>query len=60
METEKKNVIPEAVDPAQVPKHTLYTDVRFRRSESEPLAPTNTAQQKSRKLYTVQCAADTG
>ena len=25
METEKKNVIPEAVDPAQVPKHTLYT-----------------------------------
>ena len=25
METEKKNMIPEAVDPAQVPKHTLYT-----------------------------------
>lgn len=25
METEKKNVIPEGVDPAQVPKHTLYT-----------------------------------
>ncbi|MFR8034336.1 MAG: hypothetical protein ACLU6W_10030 [Lachnospiraceae bacterium] len=58
METEKKNVIPSGGS-CTVPKHTLYTD------EIPAVGIGTLARQiqrsvKSRKLYTVQCAGDTG